>query len=74
MQDEFEDNQEDYCYLTHEELCDLLYTIEVKDNRKRAATQIKKIETFRAAYHSDRNESIRVPRKKKDRTGVLHKQ
>ena len=43
MQDELEDNKEYYHSLTHEDWCELLYTIEVKYNRKRAATQIKKI-------------------------------
>ena len=71
MQDDLEDNQEDHCSLTHEFLCDLLSIIKVKDKRERAATQIKRIETSRVASHSDSNESIRVPCKKRDRTGVI---
>ena len=53
---------------------DILSKIEVKDNSKRVSTQIKKIATSRAAYNSDSNEYIRVPHKKKARTGVLRKQ
>ena len=34
MWDEMEDNQEDNCSLTYEYWCDLLSTIEVKDNRR----------------------------------------
>ena len=36
MQDELDDHQEEYQSLTHEYLCDLLSTIKVKDDRKRA--------------------------------------
>ena len=74
MQDELEDNQDYYCPLTHEYWCDLLSTINVRDNRKRAATQIKNIATSRSASHSDSDESIRVPHKKKASTGVFRKQ
>ena len=75
IQDELEDNQEDYRSLTHECWCDLLSKIEVKDNRKMASTQIKNIAYSIVASHSYSNESVRVPRKKKARTGVLrHKQ
>ena len=72
MQDELEDHPEDYLSLTYEDWCDLLSTIKVKDESKRAASQIKKIASARAAYISDRDESVRIPRKKKARTGVLH--
>ena len=54
MQDELEDNQEDYRSLTHKYWCDLLYNIEVKYNRKRAVSKIKKIATSIASSHSDR--------------------
>ena len=74
MQDELEDNQEDYHYLTHEDWYDLMPTIEVKDNKKKAATQIKKIATSREASIYDSNKSVRVLRKKKARTGVCFKQ
>ena len=73
MHDYLEDNQEDYRSLTIEYWCDLLSTVEVKYNKKRAATQIKKIKTFRATSHSDNNESIKVLCMKKDRTGFLCK-
>ena len=72
MQDEFQDNQEDYSSLTHEYWCEILSTIEVKDNRKRSSTQIKNITSARSVSHSDSNESIKVLRKNKSRTGALH--
>ena len=71
MQYKLEDNQEDYSYLTHEYWCDLFSTIKVKDNRKRSATQIKKIASDRASYLSDNDRFVRIPRKKKSRTGFL---
>ena len=49
----------------------------VKDNRKRAASQIKRLVTSKAdTVNSYSDESVRVPRKKNVRTGVLpsHKQ
>ena len=36
MRDELNDHPEDYCSLTYEDWCDLLSTIKVKDERKRA--------------------------------------
>ena len=42
MQDELEDNHEDYLSILNEEWCDLLSTIEVKENSKRAEDQIKR--------------------------------
>ena len=71
MQDELEGNQEDFHSLDHEDWCDLLSTIEVKDNRKRSATQIKRLASSKLAYNSESDESIRVPHKKRLRTGVL---
>ena len=71
MKDELMDNQEDYRSLNHKYWCDLLSTIEVKDIRKRAATQIKKIASSRAAYHYDSYRSVRILRKKKSRNGVI---
>ena len=70
--DELEDNRKDYCSILHEEWCDLLSTIEVKENRKKASDQIKRLLFSKEApiiYDSD--ESIRVPHKNKSRTGVL---
>ena len=66
-----EDNQKYYRSLNHKDWCDLMSTIEVKYNRKRAATQIKKIDSDRAASHSDSDGSVRIPNKKKASTGVL---
>ena len=60
--------------MTHEDWCDLLFTIEGKDNRKNTATQIKKIETLIAASLSDSNKSIRVTRRKKASNDVQLKQ
>ena len=71
MQDKLEDYPEDYHYLNHEDWCDLLSTIEVKDERKRAAVQIKNIASARESSLSDSDKSARNPRKKKASTGVL---
>ena len=71
MQDELDNTQECYSSLAHEVWCDLLYIIKVKDNRKREANQIKRLATSKAASHSKRNESIRLPLKKKAMTGVI---
>ena len=71
IQDELENNKEDYCPLAHEYWCDLLSTIKVKDNSKRAATQINMLATSRSASHSDSNKSVRVPCKNRARTGVI---
>ena len=47
-------------------------TTEVNDNRKSAEAQINRLVTSTAEpINSDSNKSIRVPRKKKERTGVL---
>ena len=72
MQNELEDNQEDYRSLTHEYWCDLLSTIKFKENRKREATHINKIDYDRADSHYDSDKSTRVPRKNTSKTGVLH--
>ena len=72
MKDVLEDNHGDYCSIPHEEWCDLLSTMEVKDNKKRAADQIKRLATSKAApINSKRDGYTRVPRKKKARAGVL---
>ena len=59
--------------MTHEYWCILLYTIQVKDTRKRAATKIKNIASDRSDYLSDSGRSVRIPRNKKARfgTGVI---
>ena len=64
IQDGLDDNKEDYLYLFHEYWCDFLSIIEVKDNRKRGKTHIKKIASDKSAYISDSDGSIRIPRKK----------
>ena len=71
MQDELEYHPEDYCPLTYEYWCDLLSTIKVKDESKMVSGQINKIAFSRESSLSDSNNSLRIPRKKKDRTGVL---
>ena len=60
MQDDLVDNQEDYHSFTHEYRCDLLSTIKVKYNSKRAATQINKIAYAREASLSDSNGYITI--------------
>ena len=72
MRDELDDHPEDYFSLTYEDWCDLLSTIEVIGERKRAEDHIKKIASARAASLSDSNESVRIPRRKKANTGVLN--
>ena len=72
MQDELDDYPEDYCSLNYEYRCNLLSTIEFKYERKRVSAQINKIDSARAASIYDINEYVRIPRKKKARTGVLH--
>ena len=71
MKDELDEHPEDYHSLTYEYWCDLLSMIEFKDERKSSAAQIKKIASARAASLSDSDESKRITRKKKARTGVL---
>ena len=57
--------------MTHEDWCDLLSTIKVKFNRKRASTQTKKISSDKSSSRSDRYGLFRIPRKNKARTGFL---
>ena len=70
MQDELNDHQEDYLSLTHEYWSDLLSTIKVKYNRKRAATEIKTIASARASSLYDIKGSIRIPEKNKASLGA----
>ena len=52
--------------------CGLIYTVEVKDNSKRAAAQIKRLATSKAEpFNYDRNVSVKIPRKNKARTSFL---
>ena len=70
MRNELDDHPEDYCLITYEYWYDLLSTIEVKYERKRAASHIKKIASARSASLSDSDESLSIPRRKKSKTGV----
>ena len=70
MRDELDDHPEDYRSLTYEDWCDLLSTIEFKDERKISAVNTKKIASARAASLSDRKKSARITRRNKARTGV----
>ena len=70
MRDELDDHPEDYFSLTYEDWCDLLSKTEVKDESKISVVQIKKIASSRAAFISDSNESMRIPRRKKSNNGV----
>ena len=49
MRYELDYHTEDFCSLSYEDCCDLLSTITVKYERKRAAGYIKKIAAARAA-------------------------
>ena len=71
MRDELDDHPEDYISLTYEDWCELMSTIEVKYEMKRAAVQIKNIASARAAYLYDSEESVRISRRNKSKTGVL---
>ena len=71
IQDGLEDNEEEYIYLDHKDWCDLLSTIEVKDNRKINATQIKRLATSTETSNYDSHESIMVKRKKRVSTSVI---
>ena len=71
MRDELDDHPEYYPSLTYEYWCDLLSIIEVKDERKRTGVHIKKISSSSTASLSNINESVRIPRRKKSKTGVL---
>ena len=65
-----DDHPEDYRSLTYEDWCDLLSTIEFKDERKISAVNTKKIASARAASLSDSDKLVRIPRRKKSKTGV----
>ena len=56
IQDEINDKIQEYFSITHKEWCDLLSTVEAKDNRKRAAAQIKRLAAYKAEpENSDSN-------------------
>ena len=72
MKYELEDKHDNYRSIPHEKWCDLLSITEVKDNRKRATDQIKRLVTSNAELvNYGSNDCIRVMRKNKARTGVL---
>ena len=72
MQYYLEDIQEDYRSIIHEEWCDPLSTMEVKDNRKRSAAHINRLGTSKAAPNNyDSNKFFRVMCNKRAKTGVL---
>ena len=70
MRDELDEHPEDYRSLSYQDSCDLLSTIEVKDEKKISAVNTKKIASARAASLSDSDESARITRRKKAKTGV----
>ena len=75
MQDELEDKNEDYSPIPHEELCYLMSTIKVKENKKIDADQIMRLTTSKLEpINSDRVNSIGVTRNNKVLTGVLPSQ
>ena len=67
----------DFCSLPHKEWCDLLSTLETKDNMKKYAAQIKRLDRYKVVFvDSERDTILKVPHKKKARTSVFpdHKQ
>ena len=70
MRDELDDHPEDYRSLTYEYWCDLLSTIKVRYERKRAAVHINNIASASTDPLSDSDKSVRIPRRKKANTGV----
>ena len=69
--DEMDSKDKYYISLSYEEWCDLLYTLEDKDNRKMDAAHIKIISKQRNVLDSNGNVRTRLLHKKKDSTGVL---
>ena len=69
--DEMDSKDKYYISLSYEEWCDLLYTLEDKDNRKMDAAHIKILSIQRNVLDSNSNVRTRLPHKKKDSTGVL---
>ena len=71
MRDELDGHTEDYCSLNYEYWCDLMSTIEVKDERRRAEVHIKNIDSARSASQSEHDKSVRITRRKKAKTDIL---
>ena len=72
MREELDDHPEDYRSLTYEYWCDLLSTIDVKEERKIVAVHIKMIDSVREAALSDNDKSVKIMRRRKANTGVLN--
>ena len=71
MRYELDDHPEEYPSLNYEDWCDILSTIEVKYERNREVTQIKKITYARLDSLSDSGKCVKILSKKKARTGIL---
>ena len=71
MRGELDDHPEDYRSLAYEYWCDLLSTIKVKDESKRAAVHIKKIASAMASSLSDSDEYMRILKRKKANNSVM---
>ena len=71
MEDELDDHPNNYRSLIYEDWCDLLSTIKIKYEGKRAAVQMKNIASARADSLSESDKSVRILRKKRVKTGVL---
>ena len=66
-----EETDRGYLSLPHEKWCDLLSTLEAKDNRKSATYQIKRLASPKAAPASDIDGSHILPGKKKVRARFI---
>ena len=67
-----EDKDNDYLSFPHEEWWDLMSIVEAKDNKNRAASQIKRLAASKAALsNSGRDTSKKDPNKNKARNFVL---
>ena len=72
MYDDMEDKFKDNCFLHHEKWCDLLYTLEAKDNQNKPADQIKRIAAFMEAPEDSGRDAIHsVSRYNNDINGFL---
>ena len=72
MQDDMENKDAGFCYLPHKEWCDILSSLEAKDNIKRAAAPMNIIANHKIlVVHSDSDAIPKVPRKKKSMIDML---
>ena len=74
MYDETEDKYRYYYNLSHESWCDLLSTLDAKENSNGADAQIKRISRHKYDPEYSSEEILRVPHKRKAITGVLKPQ